>query len=437
MHPISPAPAASPTPPERSQRRLVMLAAATAANTITAFAYIWVGVLAPLLLIDWLPATSYIGYLGSAYYVGAVLFAVPGGRLSDGAKTSVYLILALILQGLALLAVAALRPSLPLTIAFLATAGAGYSVVLSATSKLVALAFPPGQLGMAIAIKQTGITAGGALAAVVLTALASRWGWRWAVGATGSALLAMAAVIGLLRRAVAPAAALAAAPAAAPPGQARKGTGKALLRDGNVWAIGLAGLLLAAGQQVMNSFGTVYFTRYQGRSIAAAGVLMAVYLGASSVGRILWAVVADRLTHGDFPKVLLGLGISTTAVTVLLSLLRSDQSLVGVVAIVAVFGVVMGWNGVYYALLASLHGVEHAGSATGVGLGMAMVGATLFPPVVGLVLDAGMGFPFVWRITALVLALGTVILLTSRRWQQRSARSGEAGASGRGQSSQL
>ena len=72
-------------------------------------------------------------------------------------------------------------------------AGTGWSVVNPALGKGIMDVFPAHERGVAMGIKQMGLTLGGVASALVLPTVAARYGWRSAI-ATGALVVALPVV---------------------------------------------------------------------------------------------------------------------------------------------------------------------------------------------------------------------------------------------------
>src|SRR4030095_10695631 len=83
----------------------------------------------------------------------------------------------------AMMALAGSSSSLAPLLTFLLLCGFGFSVLNLATGKAVVEWFPPRERGMAMGIKQTGLTLGGLVAALALPPIALAWSWRGALRA--------------------------------------------------------------------------------------------------------------------------------------------------------------------------------------------------------------------------------------------------------------
>ena len=117
-------------------------------------------------------------------YVGGLLFSLPGGRLADrlGARPS---LLGGLIVGAAGLAVGALSPGFTTFLLCLFLAGIGWSVVNPALGKAIMDLFPVHERGIAMGIKQMGLTVGGIASALVLPRVAASLGWRAAIATCG------------------------------------------------------------------------------------------------------------------------------------------------------------------------------------------------------------------------------------------------------------
>jgi ACS family hexuronate transporter-like MFS transporter len=140
-----------------------------------------------------------VGLFLPALYLGGVLMAVPAGWLADRLGVPTTLALGHALTGAAV-ALATLTPSLPAVLAWLTAAGFGFSVSNPATGRAVMEWFPPRQRGLAMGVKQTGLTLGGVLGALVLPPVAAALGWRRAFVTAGLAALLSAILVAVLYR---------------------------------------------------------------------------------------------------------------------------------------------------------------------------------------------------------------------------------------------
>src|SRR5258705_2647529 len=117
-------------------------------------------------------------------YLGGLLFSLPAGRLADrvGVRPSLF---GGLVVGAAGLAAGATAPTFPAFLFCLFVAGSGWSVVNPALGKAIMDLFPVHERGIAMGIKQMGLTLGGIASALVLPRVAAALGWRAAIATCG------------------------------------------------------------------------------------------------------------------------------------------------------------------------------------------------------------------------------------------------------------
>src|SRR5687767_15759211 len=167
--------------------RWTLLTVLTAAYGMGAFGMLGASPLTPSLADGFALARLEVAFIVPSVYVGGLVFSLPGGHLADRWGVRPTLLGALALGGVGLLA-AALAPRFALFLLCLVLAGSGWSVVNPVLGKAIVDVFPVTERGIAMGIKQMGLTLGGVLAALVLPPIAARWGWRAAVAACAVAV---------------------------------------------------------------------------------------------------------------------------------------------------------------------------------------------------------------------------------------------------------
>ena len=151
--------------------RWAVLVLVTLAHALGALAVLSVAPLSPFLLDALHLSRAQVGLLLPAVYLGGVLMSLPAGWLTDRLGVRVTLGVGQAVIGVLVL-VAALAGSLGTLLACLVLAGFGFSVLNPATGKAVLEWFPPHGRGLAMGIKQTGLTLGGLVGALALPPLA-------------------------------------------------------------------------------------------------------------------------------------------------------------------------------------------------------------------------------------------------------------------------
>ena len=324
-----------------------------------------------------------VGVVLAAVNIGTVLTLLPWGILADriGERTTI----AVGLAGCgAAIAGAAFAGSYGALIALLALAGALGGCVQSASGRAVMSWFAPAERGLALGIRQTAVPLGGAIAAVLLPALATGPGLR-------SAFLALA--IGAWLGATVGLALLRDAPAGELEAELVRP-----LRDRRLWLLCGGSTLYLAGQFAILGFVVLFLHEHRGFSNgAAAGVLAAIQVlgGAARIGAGRWS---DRLQQRIVP--LLWIGV-TLAASLAVSAALVDASLWLLVPALLVAGTLgLSWNGLSYTAAAERAGAARSGAAIGIQQTALAVGSIAFPIAFAAVVGAAS-----WRLGYFLVAL--------------------------------
>ena len=145
-----------------------------------AFGMLGVSPLAPSLVEGFRLSRLDVAFIVPSVYLGGLFFSLPAGHLADrwGVRPTFLGGLTLGAGGLAL---AAVVPRFWMFLGCLFLAGVGWSVVNPVLGKAIVDHFPVRERGIAMGIKQMGLTVGGVISALVLPPIAAALGWRTAV----------------------------------------------------------------------------------------------------------------------------------------------------------------------------------------------------------------------------------------------------------------
>jgi MFS family permease len=352
--------------------------------------------LAPLLLQDLHLSRSQVGLFLPAIYLGGVLMSLPAGWLTDRVGARITLAAGQCLTG-TMIALAAWAGSLPLMLALLFLAGLGWAVVNPATGRAILDRFPAQERGLAMGVKQTGLTLGGVAGALTLPALALVQGWRVALTvAAAASLVAGATVLVWLRPG-------GAHRAAAGEGRPRLAEMGPFLAHRPFLVLLGCGLALAVAQSSVLAYMALYARETLGMGVVAAGGLLALAQAGGTGGRLGWGIVSDRLFGGRRrPGIIINAGIGGTIYLVFASGLPLPGPAAAVLAVVAGIGA-FGWVGLYFALAAEVGGSRFAGLLTGVAGACAWSGVLVGPPLFGLLLQATGSYRWSWLALALTV----------------------------------
>jgi MFS family permease len=336
-------------------------------------AFLTLPVLAPLIAAETgLPAS--LAGVNTALVYGGALVSGPmaqawlrrhgGIRVCQGALLVIAAAMALATLGhpLALLAAAVL-------------AGLGHGPLTPAGSHVLAARTPARIRGLVFGLKQCGVPLGTVLVATLAPALGAAFGWR--VGALAITAIGVVSALALqpLRRALdadrdpaAPRAGLAVGLA-----EARASIG--LLRgEPRLRAVALCACGLGVSQFTFLSVFVVWQVQALGTPLVEAGARLAAGQVTGALGRVLWAMAADRV---GAPPVLVTLGLGTAAAMLAAALAGPDWPGLAVVALAAALGATaVGWQGMALAEVARLAPPGRVGAATaafGVAFALAML----------------------------------------------------------------
>ncbi len=339
-----------------------------------------------------------VGVLVTTLTLGYTLALVPSGALVDTYGERPAFVSGLAGLGGGALAVT-VAPSTVLLFAAAFVLGVAYATAMPATNRAIVAGVPAGRQGLAIGLKQVGVTAGSALSALVVATAAPAVA-TWRVGLASLGVLAVA-VAGLF------AVGYAGSPAAGGPTLPDVGS----LRGNRAYvALVAAGLCLGAGLFTAVGYLTLYLTESVGTTVGVAGGAFALAQVAGSAGRVGVGSVADRLGRRlswapARAATLLLAGQAGVGAVLLAALALSPPPGLTLALVAGVGLTVFGFTGLYYTALSALVDDREVGAATAGGQTALNVGALLAPPAFGLLADAG-SYSLSWAALAAVVLVG-------------------------------
>lgn len=364
--------------------------------------------MAPVIQPDLGLSVTQFGFLITAYYGGQVVGSFPAGGLVDRAGVGWALVLALLVLMVGTL-IFIQATGFGLAAAATAVMGLGYSITNPATAKAVLTWFRAERRATVMGVKQTGVPAGGVLAAAN-GALVTVVGWQailWVVVA-----VTVVGALLCLRLVERPA-----------PGTAvtRRGAMADLaqvLRDRNLGVVFWSNACFNMGQATFFGYLTIFMREAAQASQPVAGLCLGIAQAISAVGRIGWGVVSDFLFAGRRKVLVVGM---CGAAAVLLAAMAAVAPGWGVVVGI-VLALLLGLTVASFAPLVQILSAEAAeprlaGAATGYGLMGTSLGGMIGPPLFGAVVDLSGEFAYGWLVTAGLMAAGTILL--GRRFTER------------------
>ena len=385
---------------EGHARRWRLLAVLTASYGAGAFGMLGISPLTPSLVEGFGLTRLEVAFILPSIYVGGLFFSLPGGRLADRLGVRKSLLGGLALGALGLVAAAG-APRFVAFLFFLFLAGIGWSVVNPALGKGIMDVFPVRERGVAMGIKQMGLTLGGLVAALALPAIATVLGWR-------AAILACGAIVALPVPAAWPVLAPLDAGAVAPAGP-RGAADWSWARRPAVLAFFAGGLLLGMVQAAVLSYLPLYCVQALGFGKIGAGLLVACAQAGGAVSRLALGAASDRWLAGR-RSVWLAL---TSAVGALIFGVYTVGPVTaapaaGALAFMAGVGA-YGWVGIFFVISAEIGGPRQAGLLSGMAFTSIVVGLLVGPAVFGLLLVSADSYRAAWAAFAGIATLITLI----------------------------
>jgi sugar phosphate permease len=381
-------------------------------------AYTW-GPLAPVLRDEFNLSRAQIGTITSVQYFTAVIIAIPSGIAVDKLGARIMLIISLIVMGIPF-AVMALAKSYLFFMVFAAVGGLGYGVINQVSTKGIMCWFSTRFRATAMGIKQTGVTLGGAIIAVLLPALTVVYSWRLGVLVVGILMLAVAflSLIFYKERPISLDEGVSsdAAPASK---KGKKGSLLKVMSNPVLLILCLITPLMAFGQTGIASFLVLYLEEDLNFSVGLAGGCLTVAMIAGTIGRIGWGIISDRLFAGDriMPIIILSV-IACIGATGTAFLSKGSPLWLPFFWSILMGGTFIGWNAVLITLAAELAGKELAGSIMGILVTITWIGIIISPPIFGYIADS-VGYYWSWLLIAVLALLSTVGFLYVMRLSKR------------------
>ena len=360
-------------------------------------------------LIEGLGLTRFqVAFIVPSIYLAGLLFSLPGGRLADRLGVRPAFLGGLALGAAGLLA-AALAPSFLAFLACLFVAGAGWSVVNPTLGKAIMDVFPVRERGIAMGVKQMGLTIGGVISALALPAIAGALGWRYAVG-TCALVVALPVALGWRPLgAFGPGARAAGGPA----GPVGTGSSWWWARRPALVILFATGFALGMVQAAVLSYLPLFTIQALGFDKIGAGLLVAASQAGGAVSRLALGAASDRWFTGRRSLWLTFTGaVGAVIFGVYAAWPATSPLAAGLLAFATGVGA-YGWVGIFFVISAEAGGPREAGLLSGVAFAAIVLGLLVGPPVYGLLLEAANSYTLAWAVFAALSALVALVALAA------------------------
>jgi sugar phosphate permease len=346
-------------------------------------------------------STAEVGLFATILSFGTMLALLPAGWAVDVLGERRVLVVGGICTGLVAIA-ASMAPSFIILIPLLILVGVAAATPTPAGSTAIIGAFALRDRGFVMSIRQTGIPIGGALAALVLPPIALASSWRIALVAA-----AVVAVIGaLIARVI-----VRGAPLTTNVRAREEGTSFWAVASREATYVGLAGMVLAAGQFVLVSYIALYLFEANAIPVGIGSLfLVAANLGGAG-GRMAWGTISDRVFGGRRATPLIVASVCSAVCFAVLAGLPTTTPPALILVLVALLGAtVIGWNGVYITLLSEIAMPHRRARTVAYGMTITQVGIFAGPFGFGLLVEATHSYRLAWAAVAASMMLAAALL---------------------------
>jgi predicted MFS family arabinose efflux permease len=295
-------------------------------------------------------------------------------------------------------------PSYTILLVAAAFGGISIATVNPTTNKLVAVHLPPGQRGVIMGVKQSGVQIGAFAAGAILAPLAAWLGWRAALVLAASVPLLGA--LGTL--------------SFVPPDQIDASSHDAsnerqVPMTRAVWWLTAYAFLMGSGISAVTAYLPLYAVERLDFSVQTAGAVAAVIGLVGIAGRIAWGFISERRSGFVTPLLVMAIG----AVASVLLLMAAEAS----PALIWLGGLLLGatavtWNSVGMLAVIATTGPAAAGRASGYVLFGFYGGFVGSPLLFGTLVDNTGRYEIAWTIVAAIFVLAAVVI---GAWQRSAS----------------
>jgi MFS family permease len=286
--------------------------------------------------------------------------------------------------------------------------GLGYGLLSPAASHLLMRYTPAHRHNLLFSLKQTGVPLGGIGASLIAPAVATLFGWRWALVAAAAALAVLILVL-QTRRARWDDDRTADTPIVANPLE-----GIAWIwRQRTLRNLAIAGALLVIPQIGLTTFTVVLFVEEAGYTLIAAGFVLTASQVGGVAGRVFWGWLAD-LTRSCYTALAILCGVMIAAALACFLLTPAWPLLLACLLFFVFGSTASGWNGAFMAEVARLVPSRLVSRTTAGALFYVNIGKMLGPLIVANAYAWSGRYAIAFAGLSVVTAAALAFLLTAR-----------------------
>ncbi len=390
------------------------LSATLLVQVVSSFAAAATPLLGPLLTLRWGLAPESIGYVSAVVSTGICWFLACGNPMLDhhGPVRALQIGLAFVAAGLLLLS----QPFASVGLVGALLLGLGLAPNTPAGSQILMRTAPADHRTLVFSIKQAGVPLGGAIAGFAVAPMVLSLGFTGAIQAMIAIVLLSALLVQPFRRSL----------------DAEKGTqnrawarmflspsslsrsARVLSSHASLPMLAALGVSFSITQACITAFTATYMVTRHGKTLAEAGHLVAILLVASTIARIFFGWLADRMGSGLKLLCLLALAAGAT-IALLIGTAGTSPWLI-YLCMALVGSTSMGWNGVHMAELARVSPPALIGDVTSSASLFGFVGSICGPLIFAVIANRSGSFDWPYLLVAGQLAIsGAFALFYLRR----------------------
>ncbi len=368
-----------------------------------------IGPLAPFLKEALDLSSAQVGFFMSAASFGYGLTLIPAGWLVDRIGVRWLLLIGEVIGGVFIASMFTVE-TFTQGLILMALAGMGMGCIMPSTTKAVLEWFPVKERATAMGIKQTAVNIGGIITATTLPAVALALNWHYGFLGIGLIAVIIGIVSFMLYKELPQSVSLYTHQAVMSSGA--KLSVREVFRGRDIWLVMFAGMCLVVVEFSSVAYFVLYLKEALLFTVVTAGFFLAILQGGGAFGKPIVGLISDRLFHGSRKMVYLLMCCLTFATCIMFAFLWQGSPLWLMISLCLVFGFVSGgWGGLHLTLIGEFAGRELAGTVTGMGSVLVMMGIVAGPPVFGHIVDTTGSYQIAWQFLAIMAILAAVLLL--------------------------
>ncbi|MBN2059999.1 MAG: MFS transporter [Deltaproteobacteria bacterium] len=376
--------------------RWVILGTVCCIQFLSSMANASFGPLAPFLIADLGINRTQLGLFPSLLCLSTVLFSMPGGWLIDKFGVRRLLLLGPGVLGI-FFALFSTIPNLAAGYLVVFLIGIGYLFLAPTTAIALIQWFPKKSRATAVSIKQSAVTAGTAIGAIIIPALSIWLGWRDAVTIIGIVVVLVAVSGFCIYREWSQESSRIQPPVLA--------AFRKVIANKNLLYLGIACIAYLALQSCINSYLVLELVELKSMPVIVAGTFLMVANIGGAVGRIIWGAVSDKTFNGKRKQVMTIIGLISGTLVIISSIsLAHIHGLLLYIIITLIGACAFGWNGILNVFATELSGKETAATGLGWTFTISTFGGVLGPPLFGYIVDKTSSYTPAW----LAVAVGVI-----------------------------